>query len=74
MSWADDHWTVMNTRTGRRATIVSYRSRAWAELEVLAWRERQRRGGRPDISFEKVQELRVVPLRVAPWRDTGPGS
>jgi hypothetical protein len=54
-------WTVVNRATGRRATVGGF-SRRGANLAVLEWRERQRLGGRPDISADQVQALAPVPL------------
>lgn len=42
-------WHVEDCRTGRRAGIASYPSKASAEAAIERWRERDLRGGRPDI-------------------------
>jgi hypothetical protein len=44
---------------------VTSGTRRIANLQLLAWRQRQRRGGRPDISFEQLQAFTVVPLAQA---------
>lgn len=43
-------WHIEDSRTpGKRVGIASYPSREIAEDQIAAWRERDRRGGRPDI-------------------------
>lgn len=55
-----DCWHIVDRRTGRQATVAVH-SRRLGNLQILEWRERQRRGGRPDVSFEAVQALTLVP-------------
>jgi hypothetical protein len=61
----DELWAYIDRRTGRRVS-VTVASRRLGNLQILEWRERQRRGGRPDISFELCQETALVPLRQLP--------
>jgi hypothetical protein len=42
-------WTIVDSRTGQPVTISSYPSQASAERQIAAWRQRDARGGRPDI-------------------------
>ena len=43
-------WHIEDSREpGKRAGIASYPSREFAERMIEGWRERDRRGGRPDI-------------------------
>ena len=61
-------YRIIDGRTGRPATVVHFGIRRIAELTVLEWRDRQRRGGRPDVSFESVQACRVIPDAACnPW-------
>ena len=55
-----DIYRIIDSRTGRAASVEAYLRRKTAELRVLEWRDRQRRGGRPDLSLEDVQALRAV--------------
>lgn len=59
-------YRIIHAGDGRRATIVAFDSRARAELQVLAWRDRQRRGGRLDFSHADCQALRVIPIQQEP--------
>jgi hypothetical protein len=54
----------LDRSTGRRVSVTSG-TRRIANLQLLAWRQRQRRGGRPDSSFEQLQAFTVVPLAQA---------
>lgn len=56
-------WTIADSRTGERATVMTYPNRASAERQIEAWRERDRRGRRTDV-HEMMPYL--VPLRVNP--------
>jgi len=42
-------WTVADSRTGRPVTITSYPSHASAERQIERWRQRDAKGGRPDL-------------------------
>ena len=55
-----DTYEIYDTRTGRVAC-----SGVWSERlalsQIESFRERQRRGGRPDISAEDVASLAIRP-------------
>jgi hypothetical protein len=67
-------WTIVDRRTNRPVTIVSFLSREGAESQITQWQNRHDRGGRKDITREAL--LNMEPKRVAdalPWgsrRDT----
>ena len=42
-------FVITDSRTGRRVSVVSFRSRELAEWQVERWRARDAHGGRPDI-------------------------
>ena len=42
-------WKIVDNRTGRRAGIACYLTREQAERQIQTWRDRDARGGRPDI-------------------------
>ena len=54
-------WKIVDTRTGRRATIVSYFTREQAQREIEGWFRRHERGGRPDITLEMLQAYEPRP-------------
>jgi hypothetical protein len=58
-------YRIIDSRTGQPASVEGYLHRRTAELRVLEWRARQARGGRPDLSFETCQALRVVRSDIA---------
>jgi len=44
-----ERWHIEDSRSGRRAGVGSYTSRARTEQQIAVWRARDARGGRPDI-------------------------
>lgn len=42
-------WTMFDGRTGVRATVAAFFTRESAERQIEAWKDRQRKGGRPDV-------------------------
>ena len=58
-------WVVLDRATGRRAQ-TAVENRRSGNLAILEYRARQARGGRPDISFEAVQALTLVPRTQLP--------
>lgn len=61
-----ERWVLLDRTTGRRAAPTVTFDRRHANLDVLAVRDRQRRGGRPDLSFEFCQALVAVPRAQCP--------
>ena len=61
-------WCLIDNRTGKRVSVAVYTSQRRAELAVLSYRDRQRNGGRPDLSHADCQALRVVRRSVVPER------
>jgi len=54
-------YRIIDARTGLPCSVEGYIHKRTAELRVLTWRDRQAAGGRPDVSFETCQAMRVVP-------------
>lgn len=44
-----DCWHIEDSRTGQRAGIGSYFTKAQAEWQISIWRARDVKGGRPDV-------------------------
>lgn len=42
-------WGIVDTRTGRRVSVVTFFTREHAEATIQHWRERDAKGGRPDV-------------------------
>lgn len=57
-----ESWDIVDRDTEERATSVSFLSREGAERQIGEWKERCRRGGRPDVTLETLQ--RLEPRRV----------
>lgn len=43
-------WTVVDSRSGEPATACCFLTRKGADRQIEQWRERDRKGGRPDVS------------------------
>lgn len=60
---ARELWQIVDRRTGRRATVVSFLTRKQAEDQITEWQDRHDRGGRPDVTRDTL--LHMTPERVA---------
>ena len=56
----NDHWVIVDRRTGERATVACYFTEERAWRAIAEWFDRQARGGRPDITRELLENLTVV--------------
>lgn len=52
-----ERWTVIDRRTGKEVTAAVFSSRKQAEDHITEWRDRHDRGGRPDITWDKLENL-----------------
>lgn len=43
-----EHWVIVDSRTGQRASVSGFHSEASAQRQIDEWRARDVRGGRPD--------------------------
>lgn len=44
-----DTWTIVDSRTGQPVTVTSFFTEEGALEQIESWRERDRRGKRPDV-------------------------
>ena len=58
MTCSGDLYSVF--RDGRRATVAAFFTRESAERQIDSWREREAKGGRPDVSTEGLYVDRVL--------------
>ena len=74
----NETWVIIDSRTGKKASVAGFFSKEGAERQIEEWKERDRRGGRPDC-HDSIPFLRPkkIPDRV-PWvnisRDGRPGK
>jgi hypothetical protein len=61
LSMSAQSWMVIDQRTGKRMSAASFLTRESAEWHITEWQDRGERGGRPDISREKLLNMVVVP-------------
>lgn len=61
-------WHVIDTRTGRPASIAWFATRARAEQAIEGWRTRQATGGRRDLTKADTDALEAVPCPFPPRR------
>lgn len=52
---------IIDTATGKRVTICTYSTETQAANDIDSWLARHHRGGRPDITLEMIQRMRVAP-------------
>lgn len=61
-------WTIVDRRDNRPVTIVSFFSRESAQDQIEEWRERHARGGRPDVSLDRLDNMEPKLVSEAiPW-------
>lgn len=53
-------YKIIDSRTGALSTRSSYLFREDAERDITAWQDRHDRGGRPDITLDKLLHMKVV--------------
>jgi hypothetical protein len=61
-------WTIVDRRTNRPVTIVSFLSREGAESQITQWQNRHDRGGRKDVTRESLLNMEPKLISEAlPW-------
>lgn len=55
-------WMIVDLLTGERASIASFFDRGRAEAQIEEWKERQKKGGRPDVPASLLSRLGTAPI------------
>jgi hypothetical protein len=60
-------WTMYDAMTGKRASLAAWVSRESAQRQIEEWKDRQRKGKRPDVDPRRMVVGPVDGLSDAAW-------